>query len=188
MSAAEVRQHLDRFTALANARGLTLMSRVRAGLTADVIRGIEDETGVVLTPDAREVWLWHDGVDTESTQPFWGTGYWFPDLRTAIRLGRQNLEIRNSGDVHTHPDSAWIMLGGGSTNVVIDVTVPGRGASPVYLNDPSSAISDYPIVTLAERLGWWCWAIENGVHRVSLKGDWEWDFEKVPSGPERNLM
>ena len=188
MSAAGVREQLNRFESLSNSLGASAMSRVGAGLTADAIRDIEVRAGITLSDEAREVWRWHNGADIVPSPSFWGSGYWFPDLETAIRLGRRDLDIRNSGDVNTYPGSIWVTLGAGSTSSVLDVTDPSHGQTLVYVNDPTSAIDEYPLVTLAERIGWWCWAIENDVHRVTPLGEWQWNFAKVPTGPERNLM
>ncbi|QYH34944.1 SMI1/KNR4 family protein [Salinibacterium sp. M195] len=189
MSAAEVREQLDRFEFLSNAHGHPTMSRVRGGLTADAIRHIEEEAGITLPNDAKAIWQWHNGsTDQSHPPPFWGFGYWFPDLKSAISIGRRDLDIRNSGDVNTYPDSTWLILGGGSVSVVIDITTPCRANSLAYVNEPTSSGEEYPVVTIADRIGWWCWAIEHHVYRATPTGEWQLDFTKLPTGPERHLM
>lgn len=189
MSAAEVREQLDRFEFLSNKHGHPTMSRVSAGLTIDAIRSIEQEAGIALPDDAKAIWQWRNGTTDQShPPPFWGLGWWFPNLESAISIGRTYLDIRNSGDVNNYPDSTWLILGGGSVSVVIDITDPEHDDSPVYVNEPTSPVDDYLVVTLVERIGWWCWAIEHDVYRLTNTGHLELDFSNLPTGPERHLM
>jgi len=57
----------------------------------------------------------------------------------------------------------WVTLAKATVASVIDVTRAGVGDSPVLISDASSAIEDWPVVTLAEQIGLWNWAIENEV-------------------------
>jgi len=186
MSAEFVRESLDRFEQAASSRGSRAMREANAGLSSRDIDAIERGAGVCLSADAREIWKWRNGGAEYPI--FWGSGYRFPDLSTAIALGRQSLDVRNMGDIFAFPEAAWITLGGGSISVIVDLTDPLLESSPVYVNDPTADVHDYPIVSLADRIGWWTWAIENDVHRVNPSGQWVWNFENVPVGPERNLM
>jgi hypothetical protein len=191
MSAAEVIAELDRFEDLCRARGALNVEKLRKGITPEGIRTLEEKYRLTLPEDAKAVWLWHDGVvdqDELLTVRFWGHHFYFLDLEASILDARTRLDIRNGGDVDSRHGSTWVTLGRATDATVIDVTDPNVRDSLVLYSDAASAIEDYPVLTLTERIAMWNWAIQHGMWYLDDNRQWRRRDDVAMSWPERALL
>jgi hypothetical protein len=191
MTVADVTELLRRFEQICLDRGALNVERMRPGIAPERIRELEAAHGVRLPADARAVWLWHDGVDEqdrELTVRFWGPAYYFQDLESSLLDARVRLDARNSGDVFQRPGSSWVTLGRGTVSAVIDITEPHEGESSVLVSDATSAIEDYPIVTLGERIRLWISAIEEGIWYLDDGRQWRRHDDRALGWPERAMV
>jgi hypothetical protein len=191
MTAADVTEQLRRFEQLCRARGALNIERMRPGVTPERIRELETAHGVRLPADARAIWLWHDGVDDQNlelTVRFWGHAYYFQDLESSLLDARTRLDARNSGDVFQRPGSSWVTLGRATVATVIDITEPHEDESRVLISDATSAIEDYPIVTVAERIRLWNSAIEDDIWYLDNGRQWRRREDRAMGWPERAMV
>lgn len=191
MTVAVVLSELEKFESLCRTRGAANVEHLRDGIDPWQIRSLEVEHGLRLPEDAKAVWLWHDGVEGEYMfgAPFWGHGYYFLDLESAILDARMRLNVRNSGDVFRRPGSSWVTLGQATVSAVIDVTEPHTDeGSPVVISDATASIEEYPTVTLSERIRLWNWAIENDIWYLDDERRWRRREDRAMDWPDRALL
>lgn len=187
MSAEQVISQLNTFEELSRSRAAVHVERMQPGLTPAELRSVELRHGLQLHEDIKAVWSWHNGGDPENLSWFWGPGRLFLDLERSIADGKMRLDARNYGDVFRYPDSTWITLGKTSVASVIDIPQPN--AEPrVFVSEASSSPEDYPIVTIAEQIGWCNWAIENDVWELDNRRQWIYSKTNRPTFRERHLL
>ena len=186
-----MRQELEQFEHLSRQQKAIAIDHLAPGITSERIQSLEEQYGLRLSQDAKTVWQWHNGLVSQERRwinRFWGLGYDFFDLESSILDAKMRLDIRNNGDEDQRLGSTWLTLGEGTIAVVIDLTDPDLPDSPVLLADPVSAIDEYPVVSVAERIRWWNWSIEHGVNYIGDDGQWLTNLEEYQKSPQRHLM
>jgi hypothetical protein len=187
MTRREVTEELDAYTAAVASSSSAVIARLRPGIASGELERLEDEFDTVLPDDARAIWEWRDGEDAGYPSTFTGVGRFLP-LREAFAAGRAILEPRRSGG-HTdpRPGCTWLVLAHEPGPTVV-VEVREDGSAVTVRADPAEPVDQSPVVSVAERIRWWRWAVENHAWNLSEDGTWSWDFGRYPPRPEGDLL
>lgn len=184
---------LNEYEGLLRERGALVVDSLRPGVAPKRIAELEQEFGFAIPDEVKAVWLWHDGLEGIRSMvrgpalQLTAFGGGFGDLELALQAGRRFVEIMFEGQPETEYSGKKILsLLIDNVGIVIDVT-PGE-AVLTYMNDPAAQMHDYPVLPLAERIGWWSWAIENGAWSLKEDGSWAVDYVTYPDGPNRNVF
>jgi len=190
---AEVTQALVGFEARLRDLGLPVVDRLRPGLSREQVDQIGAEFGVRLSQDAAAVWMWHDG-DREHSDDDWRVPSLTPfkvfcGLRSALERSAMMHRITWT-DAFEDPQPwgpEWeghfrsqyvIVLDDGNRPLTMDCTDPAASDSPTGLYAPGFGIG--ATIPLAERVGWWHWALDNGHWLVTADKKWDIDFTRTP--------
>jgi hypothetical protein len=190
VTAAEVTQALAAFEQRLRDLGAPVVERLRPGLTRPEVEHAASEFGVVLSEDATAWWMWHDG-DRLRYEDDWGrpsltpTGV-FCGLRAALERSQQAHDTTWGQDVDpARPDldwrfhREWVALVQGTTPLVVDCREPAAPESPTGVWAADGGLGH--TITLAERIGWWHWALDHRHWVPRPDGTWLVDDARSPS-------
>lgn len=112
----------------------------------------------------------------------------FGDLAWSLEFAHQFFSIVASANPSSeYAGRQFVSLLIENVGVVVDLT-PGE-LPLTYLNDPMSwAMSDYPSLSVADRIDWWTWAVETGVWSLTKTGEWSVDAERYPQGRDGSVL
>ncbi|RWZ58433.1 SMI1/KNR4 family protein [Labedella populi] len=191
MAYDDVSALLEQYEQLARARGSVAIDYLRPGLTVAEITEIEERYGFPLSDDVKAVWMWHNGMGprpSRDTPVTIGSGWDFRELSESIEYAQMILDMRNEGDGDRYVESRWVTFNRGSRSDVIETSNIQLPDSSVLLSDMTSSVLNFPIVTVAEKIRWYIWAIENGVWFVDDTGTWRSRHELYPKNGMRHLI
>lgn len=191
MTFTEVTALLQQYEELARQQGAAAMELLRPGLTSDELDAVEARYGFTLPEDVRAVWSWHNGVGRRPSpdSPRRIGAIWdFMDLDHSIEHARASLNVRNAGDADRYLSSRWVTLAASSVSAVIETNNSRVPDAAVLVDDPAESVFAYPIVTVAQQLRWYIWAIESGAWYVDERGEWRSDFGKYPANAIKDII
>jgi hypothetical protein len=189
VTAAEVIRALVRYEQRLRDLGVPVAERLRPGLAREEVDRLAAEFAVVLSEDAVALWMWHDG-DRLQYEDDWGTPSLTPTgvfcgLRAALERSLRTHETTWDQDVDpARPDldwrfhREWIALTQGTTALIVDCREPEAVDSPTGLWTADGGLGR--TITLAERIGWWHWALDHGHWMPSPNGTWLVDDTRSP--------
>lgn len=191
MTFTEVTALLQQYEELARQQGAAAMELLRPGLTSDELDAVEARYGFTLPEDVRAVWSWHDGSEFPAmpTAPSRVGASWdFRDIEQSIDEAQRRLDIQNSAGADRYMFSRWVTFSFGSVSDVIESSNRHMPDCYVLIHDPSQSVLNSPIVTVAEKLRWFIWAIENGVWTVDERGDWSVRRDRFPKNAMKDVL
>lgn len=102
-------------------------------------------------------------------------------MTSSIESGRALVELSEQGNPDTDlRGRRFVTLIGFQNPRVIECT---PGAQPLtFLSDPASPLTDFPVLTIADRVRWWSWAVREGAWSIEDDGQWHVDFSKYLPG------
>ena len=173
-----------------------LASHLRPGLTDTQMDDITAPLGVLLPPEARLWWGWHDGVDAPGPYRLWatGAGQYLLSLQESVA---EALFQRSLQDALTDPNSTaptvdlWRLTRvpaiDSMSGSLIAIDTADRGPlSPVYWKDRDGNSSRPPVVpSLGTMISWWIDALEDGLGYDRTTGQWRSEFDGVPDDRAR---
>lgn len=194
MTAVEVTQALMGFEERLRGLGMPVVDRLRPGLTREQVGQISAELGVRLSQDAAALWMWHDGdrlneyddLGVPSLTPFTV----FCGLRSSLRRSAMLHELTWDQDAFGDPtlgvslylnsmfDRQYVIMFHTTTPVVMDCRYPDAPDSPTGIYASDGGIGG--TIALAERIGWWHWALDNGYWIPTPDGAWDVDLNRAP--------
>lgn len=178
--------------------GIPLESAWRNGLDELALGALEEDIGLVLAPEVRLWWSWHDGTDEQPragglARPFVaGPIQMFPSAE-AVAFTREHREIMQSVYVrggtdptdHWFNDRRWLAIGRfpHGAALCVDLCADAKGWSEVRVFDfeapPPYARPRVP--SLGTAVNWWTQAVRAGIH--------VWDPVRAILGPgDRTLI
>lgn len=173
--------------------GAPVVSNLSPGVSPEDVRNLEAQYGLELPDEARAVWEWHNGVEgargsyTNDARRMLTPYRAFGDLAWSLEFAHQFTAITAEANPRSDfAHRAFVSLLIDNLGFMINLT-PGEPLL-TYMNDPMSwSLSDYPVLTIAERIEWWTQALESGAWRISDEGLWVVDFDRYPQGENRNV-
>jgi hypothetical protein len=194
VTALEVEQALIEYEGLLHRRGAKVAFNLRPGATADEFTAMEQKYGFTLTQDARAVWAWHNGTNvgsyTDASHQL-KAGVPFYGLDRSLEHGR----FLTESDIDVFEEESeylgrkLIMLDFDATGDAIDCAVTDEETSMVVTVMRDSPWHEFaPGVSVAGKIRWWIWAVENGLWEVAAGGGWVIHSDRYPKGPERFLI
>lgn len=191
MAFDEVSALLQQYEQLARHHGAVAIEYLQPGLDAAGIARVEEKYGFPLSDDVKAVWSWHNGMGprpSAETPVFIGSGWDFRALDESIEYAQMVLDIRNEGDADRYVHSRWVTFNRSSVSDVIETSNIQLPDSSVLVSDITASVLNFPIVTVAEKLRWFIWAIENGAWYVDDAGAWQARFEIFPKNGMRHVL
>jgi hypothetical protein len=192
MPAADVTAALERYEAALRSLGAPVARKLRPGIGDAELRELERRYGVELPEDAVAVWRWHNGVHWSpemTTQSRFLVPYrYFGDLAESLTFAFEFVETMASGNpdlFYTGLQAVSLLID--NVGFMIDIT-PGR-PTLTFMNDPMTwAFESFPVMPVAERIGWWTWAIESGAWSIDENGGWVVNWDNYPPPPNTNVI
>ncbi|WP_168915076.1 SMI1/KNR4 family protein [Microcella flavibacter] len=191
MAFDEVSGLLEQYEQLARERGSIAVEYLRPGLSLGQIDDVEQRHGFTLSEDVKAIWSWHNGIGprpSPETPRRIGAAWDFMDLDRSIDHANSSLLNRNSGDADRYVFSRWVTFAASSVSAVIETSNTRIPDSPVLVDDVTQSVLNYPIVTVAEKLRWFIWAIENEAWHVDDKGAWQSNFDLFPKNAFKDVI
>lgn len=191
MAFDEVTALLQRYEQLARDHGSVAIGYLQPGLDAAGIARVEEQYGFPLSDDVKAVWMWHNGMGhrpSADTPGFIGFAWDFRDLSESIEYAQVDLDLRNGGDGDRYTLSRWVAFNRRPRSDVIETSNIQLPDSYVLFSEMTSSVLNFPIVTVAEKIRWYIWAIENDVWFVDDSGAWQSRRELYPKNGMRHLI
>ncbi len=194
MTAVEVTQALRGFEERLRGLGMPVVDRLRPGLTGEQVDRVSAEFGVRLSQDAAALWMWHDG-DRRDYEDDWGVPSLTPftvfcGLGSSLRRSARLHELTWDQDAFGDPilgvplylncmfHRQYVIMLHTTTPVIMDCKDPEAPDSPtgIYASDGGLGAT----IPLAERIGWWHWALDNAYWIPTADGAWDVDHTRSP--------
>lgn len=191
MAHDEVAALLQQYEQLARTHGSIAINYLQPGLTEAEITEVEQRYGFPLSQDVKAIWSWHNGIGprpSPEAPTSIGAGWNFSDLDASINYAQMVLGIRNEGDADRYVFSRWVTFDQSTYSDVIETSNTELRDSYVLISDMTASVLNYPILTVAEKLRWFIWAIEEGAWYVDDRGAWKANFELYPKDAMRNVL
>lgn len=186
MSRTEVIAALEAYRSALQQIGSPIATRLRPGLTRSDIEEVGTENKMILPDEVVAIWEWHNGTEGAETDSGSAAVEFTPhgrfcSLTSSIESSRQRVALISNGNPYSDlHDRQFITLIGFQHPRIIECT---PGAPPLtFLSDPASPLTDFPVLTIAERIGWWSWAIREGAWTISADGQWHVDSSRYLPG------
>ena len=193
MTGVEVTRGLVGFEECLRGLGMPVVDRLRPGLTREQVDQVAAEFGVRLSQDAAAWWMWHDG-DRLNYEDDWGVPSLTPfrvfcGLRSSLQRAAELHELTwdqeafddlvrsGSQAVDFMFDRQYVILLHREQPLVMDCRDPDAVDSPTGLYTYEGIGRT---ITLAERIDWWHWALDNGFWIPTSDGDWDMDLTRAP--------
>jgi hypothetical protein len=186
VSRTEVIAALDEYASLLAAHHAVVAQKLKPGLKRAEAMSLTGACRMTLPDEVAAIWEWHDGVKEEpymyGSSAFEFVPYGrFCSLERSLDQSRQRVEQF----VGWNPESdlvgrQFVTLIESQHPRIIECT---PGAPPLtFLSDPASPLTDFPVLTIAERIGWWSWAIREGAWTIRADGQWHVDSSRYLPG------